>query len=78
MLYEVLDKDQIADPTRLAAAIKALPFCVIATRPIDKAISSAGGVMIEALTPDLMLEDLPCLFCAGEMNDWEAPTGGYL
>ena len=78
ILHERLDKDAMNDPARLAAAIKALPITVSATRPIDEAISSAGGVRWEALNPDLMVEAKPGLFCAGEMLDWEAPTGGYL
>jgi predicted flavoprotein YhiN len=49
-----------------------------AFRPIDEAISSAGGVLFEVLNADLMLEQLPGVFCGGEMLDWEAPTGGYL
>jgi len=68
----------MANPVQLAAAIKALPIALGATRPLDEAISSAGGVMFEDLTPSLMLKALPGVFCAGEMNDWEAPTGGYL
>jgi predicted flavoprotein YhiN len=63
---------------QLAAAIKALPISLTAARPLDEAISSAGGVLFEAMTADLMLESLPGVFCAGEMLDWEAPTGGYL
>ena len=47
-------------------------------RPIDEAISTAGGIRISAMTPDLMLKSQPGVFCAGEMIDWEAPTGGYL
>jgi predicted flavoprotein YhiN len=62
----------------LAQAIKAVPISMTAARPLDEAISSAGGVLFEAMTPDLMLESLPGVFCAGEMLDWEAPTGGYL
>ena len=62
----------------LAAAIKALPVPLQAPRPLDEAISSAGGVRFEALDAHLMLRDLPGVFCAGEMLDWEAPTGGYL
>ena len=62
----------------MATAIKALPIRVQAARPLDEAISSAGGVLFEVLTPDLMLGHLPGVFCAGEMLDWEAPTGGYL
>ena len=57
---------------------KALPITVVATRPIDEAISTAGGVAFEALDPHLMATALPGVFCAGEMLDWEAPTGGYL
>ncbi len=78
LLYELRDKDALSDPVRLAAAIKALPVNLTAARPIDEAISSAGGVLFEVLTPGLMLEQLPGVFCAGEMLDWEAPTGGYL
>jgi hypothetical protein len=62
----------------LAAAIKHLPLPVTATRPLDEAISTAGGVAFEALDESLMLRDLSGVFCAGEMLDWEAPTGGYL
>jgi len=63
---------------KLAARIKALPVTLLAARPLDEAISSAGGVTWPALTAGLMLNDLPGVFCAGEMLDWEAPTGGYL
>ena len=66
------------EPQRLAMAIKALPMRLRATRPLDEAISSAGGVLFEALDEALMLQALPGVFCAGEMLDWEAPTGGYL
>ena len=68
----------MADPAQLASAIKVLPITVSATRPIDEAISTAGGVLFEVLNQGLMLEQLPGVFCAGEMLDWEAPTGGYL
>jgi uncharacterized flavoprotein (TIGR03862 family) len=78
ILHEQLDKEAMHDPVRLAQAIKALPITVSAPRPIDEAISSAGGVRWEALNPTLMVEAKPGLFCAGEMLDWEAPTGGYL
>ncbi len=78
LLYECLPKDRIADPVRLAAAIKALPLRVLRPRPIAEAISSAGGVAFDALDPQLMIRSLPGVFCAGEMIDWEAPTGGYL
>ena len=78
ILHELLDKSAINDPAQLAAAIKALPLTLQAARPIDEAISSAGGVLFEVLNEGLMLEQLPGVFCAGEMLDWEAPTGGYL
>lgn len=78
MLYERLGKDAMNDPKQLSRAIKALPLTVVAARPIDEAISSAGGVLFEALDGRLMCESLPGVFCAGEMLDWEAPTGGYL
>jgi uncharacterized flavoprotein (TIGR03862 family) len=78
ILHELLSKDVFSNPVQLAAAIKALPVALTATRPIDEAISTAGGVLFEATTPGLMLESLPSVFCAGEMLDWEAPTGGYL
>ena len=78
VLYEQLPKQVLADPVLLGAAIKALPVTVSAARPLDEAISSAGGVPFEVLTPGLMLQQMPGVFCAGEMLDWEAPTGGYL
>jgi uncharacterized flavoprotein (TIGR03862 family) len=78
LLYELLNESQLHDSVQLAQAIKALPISMTAARPLDEAISTAGGVLFEALTPDLMLESLPGVFCTGEMLDWEAPTGGYL
>ena len=78
VLYEVLGKDGMNDAVRLAAAIKHLPITVARPRPVAEAISSAGGVRFDALDPHLMLQRLPGVFCAGEMLDWEAPTGGYL
>jgi uncharacterized flavoprotein (TIGR03862 family) len=78
LLRECASKEDYADPARLAAMIKALPLKLVSPRPLDEAISSAGGVMAEALDPQLMLNALPGVFCAGEMLDWEAPTGGYL
>ena len=70
--------EDLADPERLAALIKALPIQVRTPRPLDEAISSAGGVRFAALDGRLMLRAQPGVFCAGEMVDWEAPTGGYL
>jgi uncharacterized flavoprotein (TIGR03862 family) len=78
LLREVVTKEDFTDPTRLAAAIKALPLRLIAPRPLEEAISTAGGVPFEALDARLMIRALPGIFCAGEMLDWEAPTGGYL
>lgn len=78
LLRELTGADTFNDPARLAAAIKALPLTLVRPRPLDEAISSAGGVAFEALDERLMLEHLPGVFCAGEMLDWEAPTGGYL
>ncbi len=78
LLYEVLSKAELADPLKLAATIKALPLVLAKPRPIAEVISSAGGVDLSALDAHLMLTDLPGVFCAGEMLDWEAPTGGYL
>jgi len=77
LLHEVLDKEAFHDPLRVAATLKALPVTLRKPRPIDEAISSAGGVRFEALE-GTMLKAMPGVFVAGEMLDWEAPTGGYL
>ncbi|WP_053182221.1 TIGR03862 family flavoprotein [Pseudomonas kilonensis] len=78
LLRELTPAECFTDPARLAQVIKALPVTLVKTRPLDEAISSAGGVTFEALDERLMLKQLPGVFCAGEMLDWEAPTGGYL
>lgn len=78
LLHELLTKDEYNDLPRLAARIKRLPLTLVAARPVAEAISTAGGVAFEALDAGLMIKALPGLFCAGEMLDWEAPTGGYL
>ena len=78
LLREVLSAEQLNNPVTLAHAIKSLPLILSAARPLDEAISSAGGIKFESLDAKLMLRDLPGVFCAGEMLDWEAPTGGYL
>ena len=78
LLREHLGAEHYTDPARVAAAIKALPLRLTAPRPLDEAISSAGGVPFDAVDEHLMLKALPGVFCAGEMLDWEAPTGGYL
>ena len=78
LLRELASAQDFADAARLAAAIKALPLRLVAPGPLDEAISSAGGIAFEALDERLMIRALPGVFCAGEMLDWEAPTGGYL
>jgi uncharacterized flavoprotein (TIGR03862 family) len=78
LLHECAAAEDLASPTRLAAIIKSLPLRLVSPRPLDEAISSAGGVDFAALDENLMLRRLPGTFCAGEMLDWEAPTGGYL
>lgn len=78
LLHEVLGKEGMQDQARLAAACKALPLRLVAPRPIAEAISTAGGVRLQSLDERLMLRAGPGVFCAGEMLDWEAPTGGYL
>ena len=78
LLREVVSKENFADPARLAAAIKSLPLRLVAPRPLEEAISTAGGVAFDALDDRLMIRTLPGIFCGGEMLDWEAPTGGYL
>ena len=78
LLRELALAEHFNDPAQLALAIKALPLTLVNTRPMDEAISTAGGVPFEALDERLMLKQLPGVFCAGEMLDWEAPTGGYL
>jgi len=78
VLHEALSREAMQDPVRLAATIKAVPLRLVAARPIDEAISTAGGVRFEALDQRLMANAVPGVFVAGEMLDWEAPTGGYL
>ncbi|WP_417779178.1 TIGR03862 family flavoprotein [Stutzerimonas xanthomarina] len=78
LLRELAPAEVFDDSQRLANVIKALPIILLRARPLDEAISSAGGVPFEALDERLMLHQLPGVFCAGEMLDWEAPTGGYL
>jgi uncharacterized flavoprotein (TIGR03862 family) len=78
LLHECAAPEDLATPARLAAILKALPLRLDSPRPLDEAISSAGGVDFAALDENLMLRVLPGTFCAGEMLDWEAPTGGYL
>ena len=78
LLHEFMPKEDFSNIEKLAAFIKQMPIPLIAPRPLDEAISSAGGVTFESLDENLMLRNLPGFFCAGEMLDWEAQTGGYL
>lgn len=78
LLHETLGKEQMQDMPLLARTLKALPLTLTAARPIEEAISTAGGVCFEGLDENLMIKQIPGTFVAGEMLDWEAPTGGYL
>jgi uncharacterized flavoprotein (TIGR03862 family) len=78
LLREVVSVEDLKDPVRLAAAVKSLPLRLQSARPLTEAISTAGGISFQALDARLMIRALPGVFCAGEMLDWEAPTGGYL
>ncbi|MGH8175547.1 MAG: TIGR03862 family flavoprotein [Steroidobacter sp.] len=78
LLFETTPKEALHDPARLAAAIKSTTLKLVRARPVSEAISSAGGIRFDALDDQLMIKALPGVFCAGEMIDWEAPTGGYL
>ena len=78
LLREVAGGVLPSDPVKMAARIKAVPITVTGTMPIDRAISTAGGIAWSEVDEHLMLRRLPGTFVAGEMLDWEAPTGGYL
>lgn len=78
LLYELCAPETLANPQALALCLKHLPVALKSPRPVEEAISTAGGVALEDLSPDLMLLKRPGVYCAGEMLDWEAPTGGYL
>lgn len=78
LLYELLDAAHLQNPQSLSQAIKSLPVRLLRTRPLDEAISTAGGVALTEMNTHLMLHKMPGVFCVGEMLDWEAPTGGYL
>ena len=78
LLHELLSDAAWQDPATVAHTILALPITVTTPRPLAEAISSAGGVAFSALTPHLELHARPGIYCAGEMLDWDAPTGGYL
>ena len=78
LLREFAPRDALDDPHQLACLLKHLPVPLGAPFPMEKAISTAGGIRFEDLTSSLLLKNMPGSFCAGEMLDWEAPTGGYL
>lgn len=78
LLRELCTPETLQEPVLLANAIKALPINLLSPRPIEEVISTAGGVKLESMNRNLMLKEYPGVFCAGEMLDWEAPTGGYL
>lgn len=78
LLREIVSKELSADPARLALAIKSLPLTLVRPRPLTESISTAGGISFEEMDTTFMLHAIPGVFCAGEMLDWEAPTGGYL
>jgi uncharacterized flavoprotein (TIGR03862 family) len=78
LLREVLPKEVFTEAQLLAQGIKHLPLTLVAPRPLNEAISTAGGVRFEALNAGSMIKAMPGVFVAGEMLDWEAPTGGYL
>ncbi len=78
LLHEMLSREAMHDAEQLATALKSLPLTLARPRPLEEAISSAGGVPFDAMDDALMLRAIPGVFCAGEMLDWEAPTGGYL
>ena len=78
LLHELCSAQTLGDPEELAASIKCLRVPLKNPRPVAEAISTAGGVALEGLTEGLMLKNRPGVYCAGEMLDWEAPTGGYL
>lgn len=78
LLHEVLPREAMSDLATLASTIKRLPLRLRSARPVAEAISTAGGVRLEALDDSLQSKTMPGVFFAGEMLDWEAPTGGYL
>ncbi len=78
LIYELINQEDRNNPQQFAYLIKHIPIKLVSPRPLDEAISSAGGICFESLNKELMITQLPGIFCAGEMLDWEAPTGGYL
>ncbi|MCA8901583.1 MAG: TIGR03862 family flavoprotein [Hyphomonas sp.] len=78
LMHECTPREALGTPEAVARAIKAVPLNLTGTAPMDEAISTAGGVRWDALDDRLMLRAMPGTFAAGEMLDWDAPTGGYL
>jgi uncharacterized flavoprotein (TIGR03862 family) len=78
LLREVLAKDSLTQSKLVAQTLKKFPLTLESTRPLEEAISTAGGLAFENLDEHLMLKEFPGVFCVGEMLDWETPTGGYL
>ena len=78
LLREVLDTEQLHDPAVVSKTLKNFPLRLESARPLEEAISTAGGLKFENLDEGLMLKEFPGVYCIGEMLDWEAPTGGYL
>jgi predicted flavoprotein YhiN len=78
LLREVLAKESLTKSDLVANTLKKFPLSLESYRPIEEAISTAGGLAFENLDEHLMLKDFPRVFCVGEMLNWEAPTGGYL
>jgi uncharacterized flavoprotein (TIGR03862 family) len=78
LLREVLVPEDFDNARKLTDTIKAFPLVLTSPRPLEEAISTAGGVAFDGLDQNLMLRGIPGTFCAGEMLDWDAPTGGYL
>ncbi|MES2556396.1 MAG: TIGR03862 family flavoprotein [Bacteroidota bacterium] len=77
-LKEELSKDQFTDPVLLAKQLKAFTIEVTGLRPLDEAISTVGGISMDAIDSSGQLKQWKNVFCCGEMLDWDAPTGGYL
>jgi predicted flavoprotein YhiN len=78
LLYHQLSPDKLGTVETLIEAIKKFPIHLSRARPIEEAISSAGGVSLDEINDNLMLTQFPGVFLAGEMLDWDAPTGGFL
>ena len=78
LLREAVGREMPTDADELARLVKAVPLAVHGLAPIDRAISSAGGISLDEVDESFMMQRMPGVFVAGEMLDWDAPTGGYL